>query len=71
MVTTKNILSVDLSLGPQKAWSRSFPANRTYWDMWNPDNRNYRFSNIESTATYKHQIQEMAECYCRERDGWR
>jgi len=38
-------------------------------DVEHPE-RNYRFSNIESTATYKHHIQETG-CYCRERDTWR
>jgi len=33
--------------------------------------RNYRHSNIASTATCKHHMQEMTECYCRERDSWR
>jgi len=37
-------------------------------DSENPD-KNYKFSNIESTATYKHHIQEMTECYCREGDS--
>jgi len=35
-------------------------------DVENPD-KNYWFSNIESTATCKHHMQEMTVCYCRER----
>jgi len=37
-------------------------------DVENPD-KNYRFSSIESSATYKHHMQEMMGCYCRERDS--
>jgi len=39
-------------------------------DVENPD-KNYRFPNIESTATCKHHMQEMTGCYCRERNSWR
>jgi len=39
-------------------------------DVENPD-KNYRFSNIESTVTCKHTMQEMTGCYCWERDSWR
>jgi len=35
-----------------------------------PD-KNDRFSNIESTATSKHHMQEMTEYYCRETESWR
>jgi len=31
--------------------------------------KNYRFSNIELSATCKHHMQEMTGCYCRERDS--
>jgi len=39
-------------------------------DVENPV-KNYRFSNIESTATCKHHMQEMTGCYYQERDSWR
>jgi len=35
-------------------------------DVESPDR-----SNIESTATCKHHLQEITGCYCRERDTWR
>jgi len=38
-------------------------------DVENPD-KNYRFSNIELTATCKHHMQEMTGCYYRETDSW-
>jgi len=37
-------------------------------DVENPD-KNYRFSNIESTATFKHHMQEKTGCYYRGTDS--
>jgi len=37
-------------------------------DVENPD-KNYRFSNIESTATCKHHMQENTGYYYQERDS--
>jgi len=37
-------------------------------DVENPD-KNYRFSNIESTATCKHHMQDVTEFYYRETDS--
>jgi len=37
-------------------------------DVENTD-KNYRLSNIKSTATCKHHMQEVTGCYYRERDS--
>jgi len=71
MMVTPKIVFKCRSQPSSYDWEVNWEVSWLTGQIGENSDRNYRFSNIESTATCKHQMQEMRRYYCRERDSRR